>query len=49
MSDGVLRAGRARPPPMDMRTGNHCLTPLAAIAGGVLARAVGTVCLDAHR
>jgi hypothetical protein len=30
-----------------MRTGNHCLTPLAAVAGGLLAGAVGTVCLDA--
>jgi hypothetical protein len=30
-----------------MRTGTHCLTPLAAIAGGVLAGAVGTVGLDA--
>jgi hypothetical protein len=30
-----------------MRTGKHCLTPLAAVAGGVLAGVVGTVCLDA--
>jgi hypothetical protein len=30
-----------------MRTGKHCLTPLAAVAGGLLAGAVGTVCLDA--
>ena len=29
-----------------MRTGKHCLTPLAAVAGGLLAGAVGTVCLD---
>jgi hypothetical protein len=29
-----------------MRAGN-CLTPLAAVAGGLLAGAVGTVCLDA--
>jgi len=29
-----------------MPTGNHRLTPLAAVAGGVLAGAVGTVCLD---
>jgi hypothetical protein len=29
-----------------MPTGNHCLTPLAAVAGGLLAGAVGTVCLD---
>ena len=26
--------------------GRHCLTPLAAVAGGLLAGAVGTVCLD---
>jgi hypothetical protein len=25
----------------------HCLTPLAAVAGGLLAGAVGTICLDA--
>ena len=25
----------------------HCITPLAAVAGGLLAGAVGTVCLDA--
>ena len=30
-----------------MRTGTHCLTPLAAIAGGLLAGAVGTVGLKA--
>jgi len=30
-----------------MRTRNHYLTPLAAVMGGVLAGAVGTVCLDA--
>ena len=30
-----------------MRTGKHCLTPLAAVAGGLLAGVVGTVCLDA--
>lgn len=30
-----------------MRTGTHCLTPLAAVAGGLLAGAVGTVGLDA--
>jgi hypothetical protein len=29
-----------------MRTRKHCLTPLAAVAGGLLAGAVGTVCLD---
>jgi len=29
-----------------MRTGKHCLTPLAAVAGGLLAGVVGTVCLD---
>jgi hypothetical protein len=29
-----------------MRTGRHYLTPLAAVAGGLLAGAVGTVCLD---
>ena len=29
-----------------MRTGQHGLTPLAAVAGGLLAGAVGTVCLD---
>jgi hypothetical protein len=29
-----------------MRTRNHSLTPLAAVAGGLLAGAVGTVCLD---
>jgi len=28
-------------------TGRHCLTPLAAVAGGLLAGAVGIVCLDA--
>ena len=28
-------------------TGRPCLTPLAAVAGGLLAGAVGTVCLDA--
>jgi hypothetical protein len=31
---------------MDMRTATRCLTPLAAVAGGLLAGAVGTVCLD---
>ena len=30
-----------------MRTSKHCLTPLAAVAGGLVAGAVGTVCLDA--
>lgn len=30
-----------------MRTGTHCLTPLAAVAGGLLAGAVGTAGLDA--
>ena len=30
-----------------MRTTKHCLTPLAAIAGGLLAGAVGPVGLDA--
>ena len=30
-----------------MRTRTHPLTPLAAVAGGILAGAVGTVCLDA--
>ena len=30
-----------------MPTGNHGLTPLAAVAGGLLAGAVGIVCLDA--
>ena len=30
-----------------MRTRNHYLTPLVAVVGGVLAGAVGTVCLDA--
>jgi len=30
-----------------MRTGRHYLTPLAAVAGGLAAGAVGTVCLDA--
>jgi len=29
-----------------MHTGKHVMTPLAALAGGVLAGAVGTVCLD---
>ncbi len=29
-----------------MPTRKHCLTPLAAVAGGLLAGAVGTVCLD---
>jgi hypothetical protein len=29
-----------------MTDGKHCLTPLAAVAGGLLAGAVGTVCLD---
>jgi len=29
-----------------MRTGKHCLTPLAAVAGGLLAGVVGTACLD---
>ena len=29
-----------------MRTGKHPLTPLAAVAAGLLAGAVGTVCLD---
>ena len=29
-----------------MRAGKPCLTPLAALAGGLLAGAVGTVCLD---
>ncbi len=29
-----------------MRTGKNCLTPLAAVAVGLLAGAVGTVCLD---
>jgi hypothetical protein len=29
-----------------MGNGKHCLTPLAAVAGGLLAGAVGTVCLD---
>ena len=29
-----------------MGTGKHCLTPLAAVAGGLLAGAAGTVCLD---
>jgi hypothetical protein len=29
-----------------MRTGKRCLTPLAAVAGGLLAGVVGTVCLD---
>ena len=32
-----------------MRTGKHCLTPLAAIAGGLLAGVVGTACLDTVR
>ena len=27
-----------------MSTGKHCLTPLAAVAGGLLAGVVGTVC-----
>jgi hypothetical protein len=31
---------------MTMLTGKHCLTPLAAVAGGLLAGVVGTVCLD---
>jgi hypothetical protein len=30
-----------------MMDGKHSLTPLAAVAGGLLAGAVGTVCLDA--
>ena len=30
-----------------MRTRTHPLTPLAAVAAGILAGAVGTVCLDA--
>src|ERR1700733_9627942 len=30
-----------------MGTGKHGIIPLAAVAGGVLAGAVGTVCLDA--
>ena len=30
-----------------MRTRTHYLTPLAAVMGGALAGAVGTVCLDA--
>ena len=30
-----------------MRTGKHCLAPLAAVAGCLLAGVVGTVCLDA--
>ena len=29
-----------------MNTGKHPLTPLAAVAAGLLAGAVGTVCLD---
>jgi hypothetical protein len=29
-----------------MRTRTHIMTPLAAVAGGLLAGAVGTVCLD---
>jgi hypothetical protein len=29
-----------------MTAGKRCLTPLAAVAGGLLAGAVGTVCLD---
>ena len=29
-----------------MRTGKHPITPLAAVAGGLLAGVVGTVCLD---
>ena len=29
-----------------MRTRKHPMTPLAAVAAGVLAGAVGTVCLD---
>jgi len=29
-----------------MRTRKHCLTPLAAVAAGLLAGTVGTVCLD---
>jgi hypothetical protein len=29
-----------------MRTGTHPMTPLAAVASGLLAGAVGTVCLD---
>jgi len=27
-----------------MSSGKHCITPLAAVAGGLLAGAVGTVC-----
>ena len=30
-----------------MHGSRHLLTPLAAVAGGILAGAVGTVCLDA--
>ena len=30
-----------------MNLGKHPLTPLAAVAGGLVAGAVGTVCLDA--
>ena len=29
-----------------MRTAKHCLPPLAAVAAGLVAGAVGTVCLD---
>jgi hypothetical protein len=29
-----------------MRTGNHPMTPLAAVVGGLLAGVAGTVCLD---
>ena len=29
-----------------MSSGKHCITPLAAVAGGLQAGAVGTVCLD---
>jgi hypothetical protein len=31
---------------MKMPASKHCLTPLAAVAAGLLAGAVGTVCLD---
>jgi hypothetical protein len=30
-----------------MGTGKHSITPLAAVGGGMVAGAVGTVCLDA--
>ena len=30
-----------------MQTSRHSLTPLAAVAGGIPAGAIGTVCLDA--